>query len=214
LGPDRTSLRRHPERARVERAVVDAILDEALIAHVGVDSDRGDGPVVLPMAFCRVGDQLYLHGATANHLLRSAVDHGAMCVTVSILDGLVLSRSWFHHSMNFRSVVVFGRPRIVTDDEEKVVAARALVDRMAPDRAAYSRPPTPAELKATLFLAVTVDEASAKVRTGPPVEEPDDLALEFWGGVMPVRTTFGPPEPDPHTSPTFEAPAPPSLSIA
>ncbi len=190
---DRTQVRRHRERARYERATLEAILDEGLVAHVGVVD--GAHPVVLPMAYARIGETLYLHGAVANHLLRTGAE-GEMCVTVTLLDGLVLSRSWFHHSMNYRCAVVYGRPRLVTDDEEKWAASRALVEHIARGRSDGTRPVTAEELRKTMFLALPLDEASAKVRTGPPSEAPGDVDGGAWGGVLPLSVAAGAPVPD------------------
>jgi nitroimidazol reductase NimA-like FMN-containing flavoprotein (pyridoxamine 5'-phosphate oxidase superfamily) len=193
---DRTRLRRLRDRGSFERSTVEAILDEGLVAHVGIVD--GDHPVVLPMAYARIDGTLYLHGAVANHLLGTGAD-GEICVTVTLLDGLVLSRSWFHHSMNYRSVVVYGRPRQVTDDEEKHAASRALVEHIACGRSDVTRAVTPEELRKTAFLALALDEASAKIRSGPPGEDPTDLAGDTWGGVLPIRPTPSEPVADDHT---------------
>lgn len=200
---DRTQVRRHRERARYERQAVEAILDEGLVAHVGVVD--GSHPVVLPMAYARIGETLYLHGALANHLLRTGAE-GEICVTVTLLDGLVLSRSWFHHSMNYRCVVLYGRPRLVTDDAEKWAASEALVEHVARGRAEATRPTTPEELRKTTFLALPIDEASAKVRNGPPSDEPEDLDGTTWAGVLPLSTVAGTPVADEHTPAGVEVP--------
>jgi nitroimidazol reductase NimA-like FMN-containing flavoprotein (pyridoxamine 5'-phosphate oxidase superfamily) len=191
---ERVRLRRHAERGRYDAAVVHPILDEAHLAHVGVVLD-GE-PRVLPMAIGRVGDVLYLHGAVGNALLRGA-DAAEVCVTVTHLDGLVLARSAFHHSMNYRSVVVLGRAVKVADPDEKRRALDAIVDHVLPGRSADSRPTNEAELRQTLVLRVPLAEASAKVRTGPPIDEPDDLDLPHWAGVVPLRVVAGEPEQDP-----------------
>lgn len=191
---DRVRLRRHPERGRYDAAVVHPILDEAYLAHVGVVVD-GE-PRVLPMAIGRSGDVLYLHGAVGNALLRGA-DAAEVCVTVTHLDGLVLARSAFHHSMNYRSVVVLGTAEKVVDPDEKRRALDAIVDHVLPGRSAASRPTNEAELRQTLVLRVPLAEASAKVRTGPPIDEPDDLDLPHWAGVVPLRLVAGEPEQDP-----------------
>lgn len=187
-------MRRKAERARYDLETVAAILDEGLVAHVGFAVDGR--PCVLPMAYARIDDRLYLHGATGNNLLRSLAAGAETCVTVTLLDGLVLSRSAFHHSMNYRSVVVFGRATKVDDDAEKMEAALALVDHMVPGRRAHTRHPTASELRATLVLRLPITEASAKVRTGPPVEEPDDYSLDHFGGVVPIRVVREDPIPD------------------
>ena len=194
---DRTRPRRHPERGDHSAATIRAILDAGLVAHVGFD--RGsDGPVVLPMAYARLGDSIYVHGAKANRMLRRLMTGGHACLTVTLLDGLVLSRSAFHHSMNYRSVMVFGRGQEVTDDEERMAVAAALVDRMVPGRSEVARMPSEAELKLTTFVRFPLDEASAKVRSGPPTEEPADLDLGIWGGVVPIETRAADLVPDDH----------------
>jgi nitroimidazol reductase NimA-like FMN-containing flavoprotein (pyridoxamine 5'-phosphate oxidase superfamily) len=187
-------VRRKAERGRYDRASIDAIFDEAMVAHVGFAVEGQ--PFVIPMAFSRVGDHLYLHGATGNHLLRTLAGGADACVTVTLVDALVLSRSAFHHSMNYRSVVVLGRAERVEDEQEKEAALLAVVDHLVAGRSRECRPPTSSELRATLVVRLPITEASAKVRTGPPIEEPDDLALPYWGGEVPVRVVRGDPVPD------------------
>jgi len=199
----RTKVRRLAERARYERATVNAILDDGIVAHVGFVADVG--MCVLPMAYGRIDDHLYLHGATGNAMLR-ALSGGDVCVTVTLLDGLVLSRSAFHHSMNYRSVVVFGRAEQVVDGDEVMEALLAIVDHVAAGRSDVCRRPTAAEIRKTRVVRLRIDEASAKVRTGPPVEDPDDIGLAFWGGVVPVTTTFGMPIADEFVVPGMAAP--------
>lgn len=194
LPTGRTELRRQSERGRYERATIHAIVDEALVAHVGFAVDGQ--PWVIPMTFARVGDCVYLHGANGNHMLRALAGGGEVCVTFTLLDGLVLSRSAFHHSMNYRSVVAFGRAEMVIDDAEKLTALLAVVDHMVPGRSAESRVPDPSELRSTLVVRFPLTEASAKIRTGPPIETPGDYALPYWGGVVPVDTVLGAPIPD------------------
>jgi nitroimidazol reductase NimA-like FMN-containing flavoprotein (pyridoxamine 5'-phosphate oxidase superfamily) len=197
-----TRVRRHPERGRYERAEIDAVLDAALICHVGFDDAR---PVVIPMIHARVGDTIYLHGSPGSRLMRRLERGMEVCVTATLVDGLVLARSQFHHSLNYRSAVVLGRARLVADDGEKRLALRAIVDHVLPGRARDSRDPSEKELLATKVLAVSIDEASAKVRTGPPIDDEDDVALPFWSGVVPLTTTAGTPEPvDPQlTTPDY-----------
>lgn len=190
---DRTRVRRHPERASVDRAAARAVLEEAYVAHVGFVVD-GE-PRVLPMTYGCVGDALYLHGAVGNAMLRAA--HGAeVCVTVTLLDGLVLARSAFHHSMNYRCVVLLGRAERVDNPAEKRVAFDALVEKVVPGRSQVARPTSDGELRQTVVLRLAIGEASLKIRTGPPLDEPNDLALPVWGGVIPMRLTPGTPEPD------------------
>jgi len=191
----RTRVRRLPERGVYERSEIDAILDEALICHLGYVRD-GE-PRVIPTIHARVGDTLYVHGSNASRTLRSTKGGAAVAAEVTLLDGLVLARSAFHHSMNYRSVVVYGRAREVTDPTEKFEAQRALVEHVVRGRAADARLPNQRELDQTTILAIPLDEASAKVRTGPPKDEEEDLALPVWAGVLPLRTVPGEPEPDP-----------------
>ena len=187
-----TRVRRHPERGRYEREVVDAILDAALVSHVGFAHER---PFVIPMIHARDGDTLYLHGSPGSRLLRT-LEHGVdVCVTATVIDGIVLARSLFHHSLNYRSAVVLGRARLVSEDEEKLRALHAVAEHVVPGRAGDTREPSPKELLATKVLAVAIDEASAKVRTGPPIDDEDDLGLPFWAGVVPLRTAAGEPDP-------------------
>ena len=191
---DRTRLRRRSTRGTFARATANAILDEALLANVGFST--GEGPVVLPMTFVRLEHRLYLHGASGNAMLRNLAGDGEVCVNVTILDGLVLARSAFHHSMNFRSVVLFGRAVEVVDDGEKRSAMDALVERMTPGRSAEARPPTDSEMRATLVVALDIDEGSVKIRTGGPVDDPEDMDLDVWAGHIPVTLKRGQPVPD------------------
>jgi uncharacterized protein len=186
---DRTRLRRRADRGRFDWETVRSILDEGFVCHLGFVSDGH--AVVIPMAYGRVDTDLYVHGAVANHALRSAASGIDVCVTVTLIDGLVLSRSAFHHSMNFRSVVVFGPATKVEDADEKRRALLAFVDHVVPERSGACRPPTDRELLKTLVLRLPITEASAKVRTGPPVEDPDDMDLPYWGGEIPLTLTAG-----------------------
>ena len=192
---DRTSITRHNERASYERDVANAILDEALVAHVGFDT--GAGVTVLPMAYARIDDALYLHGAVASRWLSSFEAGRDVCVTVTLLDGLVLARSAFSHSMNYRSVVAFGRATLVADSDEKLRAFRALTDHLLPGRWEDTRQPDRKETNATTVLRVPIAEASVKIRSGPPVDSEKDLTLDYWAGVIPLAVAAGEPEPDP-----------------
>ncbi|MGH7697750.1 MAG: pyridoxamine 5'-phosphate oxidase family protein [Candidatus Dormibacteria bacterium] len=179
-----TLVRRHPERGRYDRQTIDAILDEGLICHLGIVS-KGR-PWVLPTMYARRGDQVYIHGSPGARMLRTAAASAQVCLTVSLLDGLVLARSAFNHSMNYRSVVVSGRARRVTTSEEKMVAFRALVDQVLPGRWGEARIPSLKELRATTVLALDLAQASAKVRTGPPLDAATDIGLPVWAGVIPL----------------------------
>ena len=192
---ERTRVRRLPERGVYERQAIDAILDVALICHLAYVQD-GE-PRVIPTIHARVGDTLYVHGSNASRTLRSAKGGAPVAAEVTLLDGLVLARSAFHHSMNYRSVVVYGRAREVTDPTEKFEAQRALVEHVVRGRSADARLPNSRELDQTTILAIPMDEASAKVRTGPPKDEDEDLELPVWAGVLPFTTVPGEPQPDP-----------------
>jgi uncharacterized protein len=185
---DRTKLHRRANRGSHDRAVIDAILDEALVCHIGF---AAPSPVVLPTTHVRLGDQLYVHGAVANHMLASVAKGLEACVTVTLLDGLVLAKSAFHHSVNYRSVVVFGRGLAVTDVAEKRRALDALIDKLHTGRSQACRAPTDAELGATLVIAFSISEASAKIRVGPPIDDEEDMALPYQAGVIPLVTTRG-----------------------
>ena len=192
---ERTTLRRRPERAVYERDAIAAILDEALVSHVGCA--LGGQVVVLPTIHARVGDRLYLHGAVANRVLRAARDGVELCVTATLVDGLVLARSAFHHSLNYRSVVVMGRATEVCDEEEKRLALRALVEHVVRGRSVDAREPNAAELARTLVVRLPIDEASAKVRSGPPLDDEDDYGLPIWAGVLPLTLATARPIADP-----------------
>ena len=191
----RTTLRRKRERGNYQRELLDAVLDEALVCHVGFVADHG--PVVLPMTYVRIGDNLYLHGAAGNDMLRHLAGDVDVCVTVTLLDGLVFARSAFHHSMNYRCVVLFGRAERVTDLEELQAMAAALLDHLAPGRSHDARRPTPEELRATLILRLPINEGSAKVRDSGPLDDDEDLDLPIWAGVLPMRLVAGSPVTDP-----------------
>jgi uncharacterized protein len=188
---DRTRVRREPERGRYERETIDAILDEALYCHLGFVVDGQ--PYVIPTLHARVDDLLYVHGSSASRMLRHAASGAPMCVTVTLLDGLVLAKSVFNHSIDYRSVVVLGEARPVEADE-KLEALRAFTEHVAPGRWEEARQPTPLELKATSILALPLTESSAKVRTGPPEDEPEDVALRVWSGVVPIHLAVEPSE--------------------
>jgi nitroimidazol reductase NimA-like FMN-containing flavoprotein (pyridoxamine 5'-phosphate oxidase superfamily) len=199
LETERTKLRRAANRGSFDRALAYSILDEALVAHVGISTERG--PVVLPMTYGRIHDRLYLHGAVGNALLRAGTDV-SICATVTLLDGLVLARSAFHHSMNYRCVVLYGTATKVTDDAEKLAAFDAIVDQSVPGRAAEVRASDPGELRATLVLRLPIEEGSVKVRGHGVVDDADDLDLPVWAGVVPLRLTPGDPVQDPDQTAT------------
>ena len=187
--PERLRVKREPQRALYDRETIAAILDEALICHLGFEVDGQ--PYVIPTLHARVGDVLYVHGSAASRMLRHAAAGAPVCVTVTLFDGLVLARSVFNHSVNYRSAIVFGTATLVEGDE-KLTALRALTEQLAPGRWDEARQPTDTELKATWILSLPLDEASAKVRTGPPEDEPEDLDLPVWAGVVPVHLAAEP----------------------
>ena len=200
-----TRLRRHPERARYDRADLDAILDEGLICHLGFVA--GGRPMVLPTIHARSGDALYIHGSTASRMQKTLKTGIECCVTVTLLDGLVMARAAFAHSMNYRSAVVLGHADEVTDPDEKEAAFAAIVDHVAQGRWAESRWPNRMEIKATSILRLPITEWSAKVRTGPPKDDPTDLGLEVWAGVMRLSLVPGDLEPSPDLKPGLVPPA-------
>jgi uncharacterized protein len=188
---ERTRVRRLPKRGQYDAATIHAILDEAMICHVGFVVEGA--PVVIPTIHWRDGDTLYFHGSAASRMLRSLKNGVEACVTVTLLDGLVLARSAFHHSMNYRSVVVFGKAREVVDEDEKVRALEALVEHVIRGRSKEIRQPNDKELRQTLLLAMPLEEASAKIRTGGPIDDDEDYALPMWAGVLPLTLTPGEP---------------------
>ena len=190
----RSRVRRHSERGHYDRATVDAILDEGLVCHLGVIVDGA--PRVLPTLYARDGDLLYLHGAPAAAILNGGKE-SPVCLTVSLVDGLVMARSVNNHSLNYRSVVVYGQPGVVTDEQEKLHALRVVVEHVCPGRWDDARQPSKAELAGTLVLRLGLDEVSAKVREGGPVDKPEDLDLPVWAGVVPFHISSGAPQPDP-----------------
>lgn len=204
LQTERTKLKRLPKRGHFDRETVYGILDEGFICHVGF-APNGQ-PFVIPTGYARAGDKLYIHGSQASRMLRSLSNGVDACVTVTIVDGLVLARSAFHHSMNYRSVVIFGRATLVEDREEKVAALLALSEHFVRGRWADVRQPTELELKATTVLSVPLEEASAKIRTGPPLDDEEDYALPVWAGVIPLRLEAGAPVSDPRLPEGIEAP--------
>ena len=200
---ERTRVRRLPERAAYDRATVHAILAKGFLCHLGFVVDGQ--PYVIPTGYARVGDTVFLHGSTGSRLgLRPGMD---VCVTVTLVDGLVLARSAFHHSMNYRSVMAIGRTRPVTDPGEKEAALRALVEHIVPGRSDEVRGGDSRELAATAVLALPLAEVSAKVRTGPPKDDEPDYALPIWAGVLPLALTPGEPAPDPVLDPSIPTPA-------
>jgi len=191
---ERTRVRRLPARGCYDQATIDAILDEALVCHVGFAVDGQ--PYVIPMNYARVGRQLYIHGSAASRLLRTLATGVPVCVTVTLLDGLVLARSAFHHSMNYRSVVILGTAVEVRDPDERLAALEAIVEHILAGRWRQVRSPSERELRATSVLRLPLDEVSAKIRSGAPLDDADDLGQPCWAGVIPLRLAAATPLPD------------------
>jgi nitroimidazol reductase NimA-like FMN-containing flavoprotein (pyridoxamine 5'-phosphate oxidase superfamily) len=183
-----TELKRSPRLGCFDRATIYQILDEAFVCHVGFTIDQQ--PFVIPTSYARRGDNLLIHGSAASRMLKAIALEVNVCVTVTLVDGLVVARSVFNHSMNYRSVVILGRARVV-EEHEKLAALRALTEHIIPQRWAEARPPNQKELKATTVLALSLQEASAKIRTGDPIDDEEDYALDVWAGVIPFAFSFG-----------------------
>ncbi|MEZ4674184.1 MAG: pyridoxamine 5'-phosphate oxidase family protein [Caldilineaceae bacterium] len=189
-------VRRMPDRGAYDKATIYPIVDSALICHVGLVEETGQ-PVVIPTLHARHGDEVLLHGATTSRLLKYAATGAPLCITVTHIDGLVLARSVFHHSINYRSAVLFGRGRLIEGETEKMAALAAFTEKLIPGRWADARMPTALELKATAVIAMPIESASAKVRTGPPKDDEEDYALDVWAGIVPIQQHFGMPAADP-----------------
>jgi hypothetical protein len=202
---ERVRLRRRRDRGSYEREAIDAILDEGLIAHLGI-VEEGQ-PLVVPTLHARDGDVVYCHGSSASRTLRAMASGAPVCLTVSLIDGLVLARSAMHHSANYRSAMLLGTARVVEDRDERLAGFEAIVERIVPGRWRDVRPPTDKELKATALLALPIEEASAKIRTGPPLDDEPDYELEAWAGVIPLSLRAGEPEPDPRLGAGVAVPA-------
>jgi nitroimidazol reductase NimA-like FMN-containing flavoprotein (pyridoxamine 5'-phosphate oxidase superfamily) len=200
----RTTLKRLPKRGSHERETINQILDEGFICHVGFANDGQ--PFVIPTGYARVDDKLLLHGSQASRMLRALKTGIDVCVTVTIIDGLVLARSAFHHSMNYRSAVIFGRATLIEDREAKLAALFALSEHIIPGRWKEAREPTEDELHQTTVLSLPIEEASAKIRTGPPLDDEEDYAMDVWAGVLPTRLTTEDPIADPRLPDDIEIP--------
>jgi uncharacterized protein len=200
----RTTVNRMRKRGTYDREVIHAILDRSLVCHVGVVVDGA--PRVLPTLHARLGDSVFIHGAASNRMIRTAAEGVEMCLTATLVDGLVMARSAFHHSVNYRSAVIFGFATEVTDTQRKLAAMRALVEHIAPDRWDGTRWPNPKELAATSILELPINEASAKVRTGGPLDDEEDYALPYWAGVIPLSTRTLAPVADERLNPAIAMP--------
>jgi nitroimidazol reductase NimA-like FMN-containing flavoprotein (pyridoxamine 5'-phosphate oxidase superfamily) len=191
----RTALKRLPKRGSHERETINQILDEGFICHVGFAVDGQ--PFVIPTGYARAGDRLFIHGSQASRMLRALKTGIDVCLTVTLIDALVLARSAFHHSMNYRSVVIFGRASLIAEREAKLAALFALSEHMIPGRWEEVREPNESELQQTTVLSLPIDEASAKIRTGPPLDDEEDYAMNVWAGVLPMRFAIAEPIADP-----------------
>ena len=200
----RTTVKRSPQRGRYDRETVNAIFDEALICHVGFVAD--DSPFVIPTIHARVGDVLYFHGSPASRMLRLMKKGTEVCVTATLIDGIVAARSAFNHSLGFRSAMVIGLARLVDDPDESAIALEAVTDAVLPGRWAEARQPSRNEDKGTLVVAVPIDEYSAKVRGNEVTDKPEDYDLPIWAGAIPLSVTAGAPEPDDRNLPGVEVP--------
>jgi uncharacterized protein len=205
----RTTLKRRPTRGSYDRALIHSILDEGLVCHIGFMVEGQ--PFVVPTTYARVEDRLYIHGAVASRMLRTLSQGVPLCFTVTLLDGLVLARSAFHHSMNYRSVMVFGMGTEVSDPAERYRAFEAVVNHVMPGRSEATRAPDEQEIKATSVIALDITEASAKVRSGPPIDAEEDYALPYWAGVLPMRLMPQAPIPDERLPPGI--PTPPDVLV-
>jgi nitroimidazol reductase NimA-like FMN-containing flavoprotein (pyridoxamine 5'-phosphate oxidase superfamily) len=200
----RTTVQRLPKRGHYDRETINAILDEGFICHVGFALENQ--PYVIPTGYARVGDVIYIHGSSASRMLRNLSEGISVCLTVTLIDGLVLARSAFHHSMNYRSVVVLGKAEFVSDPDEKNKALEALTEQIVPGRWEDVRWPNELELKATTVLKLAIDEASAKIRTGGPIDDEEDYAMDVWAGVVPLTLAAGEPVNDERLDPSATVP--------
>lgn len=201
---DRVRVRRVHERGHYDRATLDAVLDAGMVCHLGYVTEAG--PVVIPTLYWREGDHVYWHGSSASRTLRALAPGAQVCLTVSHIDGLVLARSGFHHSVNYRAAMLFGTAEEVTDRAEVEARLKVFIDGIVPGRWDSLRPATEQEMKATKLLRLRIDEASAKVRTGGPVDDEEDYALPIWAGVVPMATRYGALQPDPRNLPGVAVP--------
>jgi hypothetical protein len=201
---ERSTIRRLPKRGSYDKDVVYRILDQAIVCHVGLVTENG--PVVIPMGYARRGDEILLHGSARSRLLEDMAGGAPVCVTVTLVDGLVLARSTFHHSINYRSVVIHGKAEGIDDPEEKAKALEAIVEHLVPGRTRDARAADEGELLATRVVRLPIEEASAKIRVGPPIDDARDLELDIWAGVLPFERRPGEPIPDEHTKEGIPAP--------
>ena len=191
----KTRVKQAPQRGHYDRETAYAILDEGMVCHIGIVVDGK--PVVIPTVYWRDGDDLYFHGASKSRLILASREAEEICITVTLLDALVIARSGFHHSMNYRSVVMFGRAEQVTDDDEQFAALKIFMEGVAPGRWDELRAPNKQEMKATIIMRLPINEATSKIRSGPPIDDDEDMAADVWAGEIPIALTYGEPVPDP-----------------
>jgi uncharacterized protein len=204
LKTPRTKLRRLPARGHHDRETLDAILDEGLVCHLGFVHDGR--PAVIPTLYARIDDDVYIHGSAASRMLRTLTDAADVCLTVTLVDGLVLARSAFHHSVNYRSAVLYGTAKPIEDSAERNRALHAFTDKVMPGRWEHVRVPTRKELKATSVLVLPIEEGSSKIRTGPPIDDDEDYELDVWAGIVPFETRALAPQPDERLEPGIAIP--------
>ncbi|MFC2103059.1 pyridoxamine 5'-phosphate oxidase family protein [Bacteroidota bacterium] len=202
---ERTKLNRVPARGFYDKKTVYSIIDEAQYCHVSFVQDGQ--PFIIPTIHARIEDEIFLHGAKASRLLKHIIAGNEICIAITLLDGLVLARSVFHHTMNYRSVVLFGKGREVTDENEKLEAFRSITNHLLPGRWEDARQPNQKEIDSTGAVLVKIDEASAKIRTGPPIDDEEDYGLKVWAGLLPIKLKTGVPEPDPKLPENFILPS-------
>jgi uncharacterized protein len=200
----RNKVKRLPDRGYYDSSVIYPIIDEALICHVGFVQDNQ--PYIIPTLHARQGDRVLLHGAKGSRLLRHVGSGGDVCIAITLMDGIVLARSVFHHSINYRSVVIFGKGELIEGEEARLEAMESFTERLIPGRWQDARPPNPVELKQTTIVAVTIESASAKIRTGPPKDDEEDIGLPVWAGVLPLSQISGAPIADPSLKAGIEIP--------
>ncbi len=200
----RNQVKRHPERGQYDSAIIYPIIDEALICHVGFVQNHQ--PYVMPTLHARQGDTILLHGAKGSRLLQHVESGGEVCIAITLIDGIVLARAVFSHSINYRSVVIFGRGTTIADDQDRLQALAAFTERLIPGRWEDARQPNAVELKQTTIVAVAIESASAKIRSGPPKDAEEDLGLPVWAGVLPLYQASGPPTADPRLQAGIEVP--------
>jgi uncharacterized protein len=201
---DRTKISRLAKRGHYDPEIINAILDEGLVCHVSYQLDGQ--PFLIPTAYCRIDNTVYLHGSVGSHFFRELAKGVPVCLTVTHIDGLVMARSAFHHSVNYRSVVLFGKTQLVTNEDERWLALERITEHLVPGRWADTRQPNTSEMKKTMVLAIQIEEASAKIRTGNVGDDPEDLDLGYWAGVLPISLSYGTPIQDPAQSEAIQVP--------